>query len=318
MQIYNRRIHSNRTLPAQPRKSTTERFCENHTGDANVILDTIRMNSSSPYTMCIHHTKDIVSDHLRTGALWEAEIIVLIKQKMDMNRNAGGALMIDVGANIGYYTSFFASEGHRVIAFEPFAFNLNALMGTLCSNRDMQHRVRVFKSALLDMEGGAMCLWSTSTDNNNGNARLTPEFEGKRDFDDSKGVSCIERIESHTIDTMLFSPEHGIQLTERAMVMKMDIEGSETKAILGASKLLSPALAPCFIFFEYLRTFTESTGVDRHLIFDILSAAGYEIYDSVRSDKSSLYSRERWGSLGVGDLRADLHIPEAMSVCQHA
>jgi len=267
--------------------------------------------------MSIHHARDIVSETLRRGGVWEPKILFAIQQKMEM-RGEGGALMIDVGANVGFYTSFLASEGHRVIAFEPFGFNMQALMSTVCSNPGIRGRVRVFKSALLDKEGGAMCLWSTNTDTNNGNARLTPEFEGRQDFDANKGVSCLERIESHTLDAMLFKPEHGIRLTERAMVMKMDIEGSETRALLGASKLLSPALAPCFIFFEFERTPTETTGVDRHLIFDTLSAAGYLVYDCLDTERRAAYTRARWGRLNIGDLRADLHRPEAVSVCQHA
>ena len=309
----------NKSLPpdAQARKSTAAQVCEHHTGDASVILDTVQVKSRSTYNMSIYHARDIVSETLRKGDLWEPKILFAIKQKMEMH-GEGGALMIDVGANVGFYTSFLASEGHRVIAFEPFGFNMQALMSTVCSNPDIQGRVRVFKSALLDKEGGAMCLWSTSTDTNNGNARLTPEFEGRQDFDANKGVSCMERIESHTLDAMLFMPEHGIRLTERAMVMKMDIEGSETRALLGASKLLSPALAPCFIFFEFQRTPTETTGVDRHLIFDTLSAAGYLVYDCLDTERRAAYTRARWGRLNIGDLRADLHRPEAASVCQHA
>ena len=163
-----------------------------------------------------------------------------------------------------------------------------------------------------------MCLWSNNTEINNSNARLTHEFEGRRDFDVDKGVLCMERIESHTLDAVLFRPEYCVGLAERAMVMKMDIEGSETKALLRASALLALGLAPCFIFFEFQRTLTETTGVDRHLIFDLLSAAGYRIYDCLHSgaDSSKAYTRARWGGVTLGNMRADLHLPEANAQCR--
>ena len=38
------------------------------------------------------------------------------------------AVVIDIGANIGFFTTYLASEGHHVIAVEPFAMNMARLM----------------------------------------------------------------------------------------------------------------------------------------------------------------------------------------------
>ena len=41
-------------------------------------------------------------------------------------------LLIDIGANIGLYTSTLGNLGHSVIAVEPFARNLAPLLSTVC------------------------------------------------------------------------------------------------------------------------------------------------------------------------------------------
>ena len=88
-----------------------------------------------------------------------------------------------------------------------------------------------------------------------------------RDWDNDKGVKCMERIRSFTLDHLLFHAAD-VKLTQRPLLLKMDIEGSETKALRGAKHLLSSQFSPCFIFFEHQRVPTETTGVSHREMFD--------------------------------------------------
>lgn len=77
-----------------------------------------------------------------------------------------------------------------------------------------------------------------------------PAWDGPKDFGSlpqDKNRLCQERIRSLTLDYLLFDDPAGARLTERPLVMKMDIEGSETKALRGASRLLQSAFAPCYV-----------------------------------------------------------------------
>ena len=169
-------------------------------------------------------------------------------------------------------------------------------------NSGMQDRVQAYKLALLDKDDMDMCLWSTNQKINNGNARLTPAFNGSKDWDNDKGVKCMERIRSFTLDHLLFHAAD-VKLTQRPLLLKMDIEGSETKALRGAKHLLSSQFAPCFIFFEHQRVPTETTGVSHREIFDILTAADYIIYDV---GASRAYTQETWKNIHAGDFQAVL------------
>jgi hypothetical protein len=121
---------------------------------------------------------------------------------------------------------------------------------------------------------------------NNGNARLTPYFEGQRDFDLDRGKKCMERIASFTLDHLLYASEDGPHLSTRPRALKIDIEGFETRVFRGAKEFLSKH-APCFVFFEYQKVATMTTGVGEREIFEILQSAGYQIYVHVADGKLS-------------------------------
>ncbi len=239
-------------------------------------LNLLDQNSIKIYKMSVHTVHDIVSDTLEGGMLWEKQLLelmlLILKQRNEKST------IIDIGANIGFFTSFLASENHSILAIEAFQFNIDRLTSTICLNEGMRDQVQVIKAALSDTDGLKMCMWSTNKEINNGNARLTPAFEGFKDFDNDKHVKCEEYVNAHTLDSLLFNVAGKFQLQERPIIMKMDVEGSETKVLQGAKQFLSLKFAPCFIFFEHQPIPTKTSGVEVTDIFDILTTANYNIF----------------------------------------
>ena len=273
------------------------------------------------YRIAVHTRHDIVSDALAHSGVWEAEDVLRAiretlqraclhrqsKAAMTLQEKGSGVVscaglgevFIDVGANIGYFTTYVAALGHKVIAIEPFQRNVDLLMRTVCRSapraaaqlrgrglngavrraQPLEMDVTLFKVALLDKPGADMCLFPTNGEINVGNGVLKRWREGVHDWKDWKGIKCEERIRTTTMDGLFFSPTGDALLPNQALLMKMDIEGSETRALMGATRFLHTT-PPCVILLEHQPAAVKYSGIaDVTAIFSILVAANYSIWD---------------------------------------
>ena len=209
-----------------------------------------------------------------------------------------GDFVIDGGANIGFFTVMLAKlvgPAGRVMAFEPVEANVIALYNNLVAG-DVDN-VEVYMRALwLKSEKVAMSLFD---DNGLGSM-------GK--FTDA---SEILEVESMMLDDVPQYPR----------LIKLDIEGAEVGALMGARRLLSKhpfviaemntdALARMNSSQESLRDYMVSCGYDAFLL---LSNAEVPIYlhprQTVVSTVANVYLlfstraevAELWPEIHVGD-----------------
>ena len=249
--------------------------------------------SDKVFDMSIHNIPDIVSDNILKNGCWEKNIVSQVLQHLGTDESK---LFLDVGANIGTFSTTVAANGHEVIAIEPFKLNIPLIQNTMCKH---SLDVHLYKVGLSDSSPGEnMCIWSTSKQINNGNARMTPYFEGKKDFGPDKQKECMEIIYTYTLDEVLFDM---FKLEKPIAGMKIDIEGFETRAFRGAKKLLASHLKPKKIWFEYQKRATEESGVSCLELFQTLTDAGYSI-SSINNEK--IISLEEWKTLNGGDFVA--------------
>jgi FkbM family methyltransferase len=154
------------------------------------------------FDMAVHSIPDIVSDRIISSGCWEKDIITQIVQHLGNQRSGHTKLFLDIGANIWAFTSTIASLGHEVIAVEPFKLNVPLIQATMCRHN---LNIHLYKVGLADTSPGQkMCIWSTNEQINNGNARMTPYFEGIKDFGTDKQKKCMEVIHTYTLDELLF------------------------------------------------------------------------------------------------------------------
>lgn len=195
------------------------------------------------YLLATHRSGDIVSDHVRSTGIWEPWTLAVLSAALaDISTHSAASPridFIDVGANLGFFTSFVAAFAPRarVLAFEPFEMNTHALMRTVCklnphwasdaaqttvggsiaavpAGAGAGPRVHVYRGALSEAAGVDMCMWSTHDLINRGNARLTRTFTGVRTFDADRNKRCKERFETSTLDHVLFSAVDGPRLVD--------------------------------------------------------------------------------------------------------
>jgi FkbM family methyltransferase len=133
-----------------------------------------------------------------------------------------GDVVLDIGANIGYYTLIFArlvGENGRAIAFEPEPANFALLKKNVRIN-DYRNVILVQKA--ITNETGKIKLYLSRDKDNRGDHRI---------YDSGDGRKFIE-IEAIQLDDY-FKDYNG-----KIDYIKMDIQGAEAGAIQGMSMLL--------------------------------------------------------------------------------
>ncbi|MES2284321.1 MAG: FkbM family methyltransferase [Bacteroidota bacterium] len=179
-----------------------------------------------------------------------------------MNTVKKGMVVLDIGANIGYYTVKMASivgdEG-KVLAFEPNPLMVKELKNNIELNN--LKNVQIHEIALSNISGSLTFYNPSKGKEAHGSLKQNNTF----DFDDTREVRA-ERL-----DDVLKNA--GIQKVD---FIKIDVEGAEYEVLAGAKELLFSENKPVIIF----ESAENLCYAFEHKVFDILklvSDYGYEI-----------------------------------------
>lgn len=205
----------------------------------------VRWDSVGPMRFTIDPDDRFVSAALRSGKMWEAEVLREIESHVTATRHRHSGqevVLVDVGAYIGCHTVPAAKWAHRVIAVEPL------YVERLRKNLELNEceNVEVVPAAVGAVAGQGRMLCDYS---NPGAARL---------------ASYGQEVAVTTLAEVL--PKRG------PVVLKMDIEGAEHLALLGAGSLKNVEV----IIFEYSEAqLAEVSGVTADQLFKKLTALGF-------------------------------------------
>ncbi|MBX3747146.1 MAG: FkbM family methyltransferase [Verrucomicrobiae bacterium] len=183
---------------------------------------------------------------------------------------ASGATIIDVGANIGFFTMRFAgwvSGGGRVLAIEPETTNFQRL-------RHMVHR-RGLRSIVEPIQGAA--------NDENGKVRLhvDPFHPGGHRMDDA-GVL----VDAYTLDHLLVQRPHAV-----VSLVKIDVQGAEERVLKGMRDTLWRHHPALFIEIDPPALATMGSSVDR--IVHFLAEFGYRVHRLAKGTRSPALSRDQ-------------------------
>jgi FkbM family methyltransferase len=216
-------------------------------------------------------------ERMKGGSFEPAETAVLQYLLRD------APVFIDVGANVGYFVCLARQTGCHVVAVEPSADNLRLLYANLVANG--WDDVEVFPLGV-GSASGIVTLYGGGTA-----ASLLTRWAG---------TSPVVRqtIAMSTLDTVV-----GDRFGSQALVIKVDVEGSECAVLEGAMRLVERSPRPAWVV-EVCLTENFASGVNPRFAktFDLFASAGYEARAVDALDR--VVHREdvaRWVSTGRRD-----------------
>ena len=193
--------------------------------------------------------------NLKSGQIFEPDEVALVKKHI-----FPGSVVIDIGANIGYYTLLFAQlvgfRGH-VFAFEPEPANFSLLTKNVLLNK-YNNVTLVPKAVASTNQRMKLFLCSESS----GMHRLYPSLV----CDQSLNVDAV------SLDSFLPLQHKKIDF------IKMDIEGAEYMAMSGMRNIINKSSPKLITEFSPAALFESGTAPKKYL--DLLLSYGYTIYDA--------------------------------------
>jgi len=173
-----------------------------------------------------------------------------------------GMTVLDIGANVGYYTLIAAGmvgDSGKVVAFEPEPGNFKLLSKSVRKNK--------FKNIIL-------CGKGLSNESGTGHLYLCEDNLGDhRAFDSGDDRRRID-IELVTVDEHL----ERLGIDRKVDLIKMDIQGFEYLALQGMRQVIQ-ASAPLHLMIEFWPSGLKKAGADPEHLFQLLIESGFNVYE---------------------------------------
>jgi len=179
--------------------------------------------------------------------------------------------IIDIGANVGWYSFHLGKYGYNIMSFEPEERNLYLLKKNYCLNRDVN--ITIINKGLY-----------TSEEECDYYEHIGNKGNGMVDCHKRNDIPSFLKKKSEIILTKLSNFITFLSMKHVAF-MKIDIEGSEEAAISSGIELVSKYHVP-FIFLEYYPRMLRLHDVNITKFLEIFENNGYKISKSNFLDKN--------------------------------
>jgi len=168
---------------------------------------------------------------------------------------------IDLGANIGVYTTYLSPFAKKTYSFEPVPLSFSLL--SLYINKFSLNNVEVHQIAVSDKVGSAVI--------------EVPIYEGIRNYyranlTKTKTVNSSDMkftVQTTTIDSFF------VDIPNEVSFIKCDVEGHELACILGAQKFIDQH-KPAWLI--EVSNNPDVPNNPAHKLFEIMENHGYEVY----------------------------------------
>lgn len=241
-------------------KSIVERFPMVAIGYRNLRdqIDRRQPSIESPWGFTLAGHEDMAKGRFEPE---ETELIRDLLKEVDV--------LVNVGANVGYYCCHALSLGKPVIAVEPVPRNVHYLLRNVAENGWAQ-QAEIFPVALGE-KSDVLKMWGSGT-----GASLIKGWAGIPE-------SYVNQVPVLTLDRIL-----GDMLYDQKALILIDIEGAEFMMLQGGSNVLSNNPRPIWMV-EISTTEHQPDGVKTNpnfkKTFDLFFDGGYSAYVADKSER---------------------------------
>jgi len=245
-------------------------------------------NGSNPqsFEMLLRDPKSdtFISGALAAGRVHDPHIRQLVVKYLG---GKSDAVFIDIGANLGYFTSNALAVGARTISFEPFYENAGVLMSTVQRN-GWREKSTIYMNAV-GYESNVVTMKSTSDKVNKSNMHITKSECVSSTLlpplDEAGRKYGIDYMESVSLDQVMLRNHQDIQ---RVQLMKIDVETFEMQVLNGAMyTLCNKIVERIAVEVEYLKpnynlpipcSFDQLQKTMIQMNYEILDASEMQVY----------------------------------------
>jgi FkbM family methyltransferase len=150
------------------------------------------------------------------------EINILAK----LIRNHSTTKFIDIGANCGFYSFYFAMQNLEVLAFEPNSEAILKINNTLSKNKNLKDRIKIFPYGISDI-----------------NSKMQMRSLVKHGYAQTGGSTVATMGPYQKNNLAIYKAEFRIgdeilKFQKNNIVIKIDVEGHELNVLKGIQNLL--------------------------------------------------------------------------------
>lgn len=228
---------------------------------------TVYFSPVPPYHINTHNpeTQDIfISGSVHSAkAPWDPYVWDLFLSVFMRHPSPG--VVVDVGANIGYFSLLAATMGHKVYSFEPMNRNVAKLQSSILKNH-LEHKITLIQNAVTYDSTGSVTLRATH-ESNQGNGMIIPIPESVSE----SGIYGQDYAHTIRLDEVV---------REDVLLMKIDVEGYEGSVLNGAKSLICNHIVR-YIAIEFSSNTQYSQICSANAMLATLELIGYTMSDIV-------------------------------------
>ena len=220
------------------------------------IVPTAKAANKQTFKMAVHKHPDTISGIIKRSGTWEPTMCQTLAAVFETARifgQQGLMTFLDVGSNIGFHSLCLAAplDGTpmtHTVSVEANQKNYGALWTSRELNQWQQH-MSIFRVAVSDGSSTEPLCFRAFTGNMGGNSAVDPQHHQRIGW--HQDIPC-DYVPVTTIDAVLrdAAQQQHNQDHMCPLVMKLDVEGFEHRALLGAKQLLEK-YTPCLIAMEF-------------------------------------------------------------------